>query len=175
MSGSLVAAFPKPKKILQEAFEKLRRASSGDPLAIEALGPLADLERPWDPPTCKARTRNALWLWLDEVVAWLNHEYARQPDHAIPACWPLHPDLVREIALLASQRLLAGRAFTHNQLIAWHQTALPDFYTRMLERLGGSPCHPGQHKPWPAASRYADYSSADATTTRTAIFDGDAG
>ena len=78
-----------------------RRSSIGNP---------NNLPRPWDPPTCtKPALRRELWKWLDEVVIWFNHEYVW--DHnagMIPACWPQHPHLVHEIAVLADQRRRAG-------------------------------------------------------------------
>jgi hypothetical protein len=43
-------------------------------------------------------------------------EYVWEVADAIPACWPQHPHLVHEIAVLADQRRRAGHAFTSDAL-----------------------------------------------------------
>jgi hypothetical protein len=40
----------------------------------------------------------------------------------IPGCWPQHPHLVHEIAVLADQRRRAGTARTSDVLEEWHRT-----------------------------------------------------
>ena len=63
--------------------------------------------------------------WLDDVVIWLNHEYVWDVVAMIPACWPKHPHLVHEIAVLADLRRRAGHALTGDALEEWHRYALP--------------------------------------------------
>ena len=107
------------------------------------------------------------------MAGWLNHDYSWQAERVIPACWPAHPHLVHELAVLACLRLSAGHALTAEAMEDWHRYALPGFFDRMLARLGGSPCQPGSHKPWPGAGRVSDYESADAVTRRSAAFEED--
>ena len=46
--------------------------------------------------------RAEAWDWLDAVVCWFNAEYVWDPTlGVIPACWPRHPHLVHEIAVIA--------------------------------------------------------------------------
>src|SRR5688572_28872202 len=57
-----------------------------------------------------------VWSWLEAVVTWLNHEYVWDTGDVMPPCWPQHPHLVREIAVLADQRHRAGQALTSEAL-----------------------------------------------------------
>jgi hypothetical protein len=66
----------------------------------------------------------------------------------IPVCWPQHPHLVHEIAVLADQRRRAGHALTSDALEEWHRYNLPAFTERMKSRLRNH-CEDG-HQPWPA-------------------------
>jgi hypothetical protein len=79
--------------------------------------------------------REQLWLWLDAVVGCLVTEYVWEVADTIPACWPQHPHLVREIAVLADQRRRAGHAFTSDALEEWHRYSLATFTERMKSRL----------------------------------------
>ena len=107
----LVAAFPEPGRILGEAFRELELGVSGTDAEKEALRRAEPVARPWDPPTCThPPLRKELWDWLEKVVVWLNAEYVWDVSAAIPACWPRHPDLVHEIAVLADKRRRAGAA-----------------------------------------------------------------
>jgi hypothetical protein len=164
----LVLPFPKPPQELRRALEQLRLAEDA---GLEPTG-LPLLDRPWDPASCSPSVRQQLWPWLDDVAAWLNHTYAWQTTHAIPSCWPTHPHLVQELAVLACLRITAAAALTPHGLEEWHRYALPTFHARMSERLGTG-CPPGRHTDWPARSRAADYDSQKATEARRALFDGD--
>jgi hypothetical protein len=84
---------------------------------------------------------------VEAVVVWLVTEYVWEATDTIPACWPQHPHLVHEIAVLADQRRRAGHAFTSDALEEWHRYSLPAFTERMKSRLG-SHCEDG-HQPWP--------------------------
>ncbi len=171
MTGSpLAVPFPKPPPEVRRALEQLRVAEDA---GLEPTG-LPLLDRPWDPATCSPHVRAELWPWLDDVAAWLNHTYAWQTTSAIPSCWPAHPHLVAELAVLACLRVTATEATTPHALEEWHRYALPAFTARMSERLGIR-CPPGRHTDWPARSWAADYDSPRATDARRALFDGDAG
>ncbi len=152
----LAAAFPEPGRVLREAFRQVDLGVSGtaaDKRALEKSGPVP---RPWDPPTCRnPALREELWDWLEEVVAWLNSQYVWDVDGAIPACWPHHPDLVHEVAVIADKRRRAGAAYSSDGLEEWHRVCLPAFVERMGVRTG-THCEEG-HQPWPAKGRYARY------------------
>lgn len=165
----LAVPFPKPPHEVRRALEQLRLAEDA---GLEPTG-LPLLDRPWDPATCSPSVRQQLWPWLDDVAAWLNHTYAWQTSHAIPSCWPTHPHLVQELAVLACLRITAA-ALTPHGLEEWHRYALPTFHARMSERLGTG-CPPGRHTDWPARSRAADYNSPKATEARRALFARDLG
>ena len=70
-----------------------------------------------------------------EVVDWLISEYVWEAADTIPACWPQHPHLVHEIAVLADQRRRAGHALTSDALEEWHRYSLPAFTERVKSRL----------------------------------------
>ncbi|WP_199589428.1 hypothetical protein [Blastococcus sp. TF02A-26] len=166
----LAVPFPPPPREIRRALEQLRQAEEA---GLESAG-LRLLDRPWDPATCSAQVRTRLWPWLDDVAAWLNHSYAWQTTQAIPSCWPAHPHLVHELAVLACLRATAGDAAAPHALEEWHRYALPAFHVRLAERLGIG-CPPGRHTDWPARSWAAEYTSPQATAARHALFDGDLG
>ena len=107
----LAQPFPRPGRLVEYAYRELSIAANGTPEQIEALGDTRGLPRPWDPPSCThPNLRLELWVWLDDVVTWLNHEHIWDTDAFIPSCWPEHPHLVHDLAVLADQRRRAGPA-----------------------------------------------------------------
>ncbi len=160
--------FPTPPKSVRRALDHLRHAEDA---GLEPAG-LPLLDRPWDPAGCSAHLRAELWPWLDDVAGWLNYAYAWQTASAVPACWPAHPHLVHELAVLACLRVTAAEATTPHALEEWHRYALPGFTARMGERLGLG-CPPGRHADWPARSWAAEYDSPPAARARRARFDDD--
>jgi hypothetical protein len=146
----MARAFPLPGPQLRYVYEELDEAAG----AVRALAPRRNLlYRPWDPPSCTDPVlRQELWLWLDAVVVWLNTEYTWNADAMIPSCWPHHPHLVHEIAVLADQRHAAGLTYTSNALEEWHRYALPAFSNRMTDRIR-SHCVE-THDDWPGTARH---------------------
>ena len=72
----LALPFPRPGRLVEYAYRELSIAANGTPEQIEALGDTRGLPRPWDPPSCThPNLRLELWVWLDDVVTWLNHEH----------------------------------------------------------------------------------------------------
>jgi hypothetical protein len=137
---------------LAQTFTDLAIAANGTAAQRATLGDLQRLPRPWDPASLhRPLLRRELWAWLEAVVVWLNTDYAWDIPETIAACWPRHPHLVHEIAVLADQRRLAGLALTSDALEDWHRYALPSFTERMRTRTRGG-CQDG-HQPWPARSR----------------------
>ena len=168
----LTQPFPRPGRLVEYAYRELSIAANGTPEQIEALGDTRGLPRPWDPPSCThPNLRLELWVWLDDVVTWLNHEYAWDTESFIPTCWPEHPHLVHDLAVLADQRRRAGMAHTSDALEDWHRFALPTFLERMAARLK-SHCENG-HQPWPSTGRHARHSSDPARRKRAATYTSD--
>jgi hypothetical protein len=173
-SPVLVKPFPAPGRLVALAYRELDRAANGSPEQIRALGDARLLPRPWEPATCRTpQLRQQLWSWLDAVVTWLITEYVWEVADTIPACWPQHPHLVHEIAVLADQRPRAGHALTSDALEEWHRCMLPAFTERMNSRLRNH-CEDG-HQPWPAKGRYTRYMAEISRRTRGDSFAADVG
>ena len=153
---SLVWTFPTPNTpLLAVAYRDIYLAAEGTAQQKEMLGDPALLPRPWDPATCQdPLLRQEVWDWLEEFVVWFNREYVWDPNAGmIPSCWPQHPHLVHEIAVLADQRRRAGIATTSDLLEDWHRYAVPAFIDRMKARLKNQ-CD-DSHPSWPARGRHA--------------------
>ncbi|WP_203230245.1 hypothetical protein [Segeticoccus rhizosphaerae] len=161
--------FPTGGNLIRLAYRELAIAANGDQEQVRALGDITQLPRPWDPPTCtRPDLREQVWAWLDDVVCWLNHEYTWDITGTIPACWPRHPHLVHEIAVIADQRRRAGLALTSNLMEEWHRYALPAFTDRMRSRTKDH-CEEG-HQRWPGKSRYTRHTSEGSASDRSRTY-----
>lgn len=100
---------------------------------------------------------------------WINTEHVWDPTYLIPPCWPKHPHLVHEIAILADQRYKAGSAISSDALEEWHRYALPAFFDRRKTRLRTA-CD-SRHHDWPA--RPAHIRFQDAHHDRARAYTGD--
>jgi hypothetical protein len=157
----LIRGFPDIGPRTRNAYRELHLAAYGTKEQRRAVGNPDTLPRPWEPASCtEPRLRAEVWAWLEQVVTWLNHEYVWDIGAMIPSCWPHHPHLVHEIAVLADQCRRAGTALGSDALEEWHRYALPGFVDRMRARLR-SHCEEG-HQPWPARSRYTRHTSNEA-------------
>jgi hypothetical protein len=166
ISGSACCGFPAPGRLVWLAYRELEHAASAAQDRLPAVGEIHLLPRPWDPPSCQTpHLREELWSWLDAVVTWLNVEYVWDVADAVPGCWPLHPHLVHEIAVLADQRRQAGHALTRDLLEEWHRYSLPAFVERMKARLRGH-CE-DDHEPWPATGRHHRHLAEPSRRRRT--------
>jgi hypothetical protein len=155
---AMIHPFPTPGRQVQLAYRDLNLAINGTPDQKEQIGNPALLPRPWAPATClDAELRLPLWQWLEAVVAWLNHEYTWDVAGMIPTCWPSHPHLVHEVAVVADQRRRAGLALTSDALEEWHRYCLPAFVDRMRSRLKAH-CE-DEHVAWPGRSRHNQHTS----------------
>jgi len=171
-AAPLALPFPAPGRLLQHAYRELSIAANGTPEQVKMLGDTRRLPRPWDPPTCThPDLRLELWVWLDDVVTWINHEHVWDAEAFIPSCWPEHPHLVHDLAVLADQRRRAGLAHTSDALEDWHRFALPAFHARMTTRLK-SHCESG-HQLWPSTGRHARHSSDAHRRRRVRTYRGD--
>lgn len=169
----LVVPFPMPDTLeLRAAFRQLLLAAEGTDDQKRAIGDPAGLPRPWDPGTCPdPQLRAELWDWLDQVVTWHNHTYAWDPDRIIPACWPHHPHLVADIAVLADQRRRAQLALSSDLLEEWHRFTLPNFHDRTESQIRAH-CDT-HHQSWPARARAARANADPARNDRHQAFLGD--
>lgn len=170
--GGLVRAFPTPGALLGSAYRDLYLAAEGSDNQRATIGDPTLLPKPWDPPTCRnPHLRAELWAWLDQVVLWINHEYVWDPEGMIPSCWPHHPHVVHELAVLADQRRRVGISLDSNGLEEWHRYTLPGFLDRARARLK-SHCDQ-DHQPWPARGRSTRYRDHRQSQRRQDAFDGD--
>lgn len=169
-SRPLILPFPTPGRRVEQAYRELDLALHGSDAEKKALGSPRVLPRPWDPATCvDPDLRAQVWAWLEATVTWLNHEYVWDVTGMIPACWPQHPHLVHEIAVLADLRRRAGHALTADPLEEWHRYTLPAFTERMRQRMKAH-CQDKDHQPWPAQGRHTRHVSPAATRERSAMF-----
>jgi len=160
-SRALIQPFPMPRTTsLIRAFDNLALAADGTQQQKRALGNPAQLPRPWDPGTIiDPQLRYETWLWLDDVVTWFNHEHVWNLGAGyIPACWPQHPHLVHEIAVLADLRRLATIALTSHALEEWHRYAVPTFLDRLRQRTHDG-CDP-DHTHWPGRTKHTRHLAA---------------
>ena len=165
----MLSGFPAPPSQVRQALISLAIVRSGDTDAIAELGDIHDLPRPWDPASCPPPIRQQLWLWCDDVVAWINHQYSWRTASLIPGCWPRHPHIAHELPVLACLRDSAES--TGPELLEeWHRHTLPLFTDRLTARLGESTCRVGKHQDWPAAARYHAANDPQAVTERQNLF-----
>lgn len=107
--------------------------------AIEVTGAALppDLPRPWEPAACTTPAlRTELLAWLADVAHWLNTEHTWNPDTHLSTCWPRHPHLVHDLAVLADLRRRAGNEPSSLLLDQWQRVTLPAFLDRMRTAVG---------------------------------------
>ena len=158
----MLKPFPTPPQDVRAAIERLHLAATSPLTDEDELRKLAALPRPWDPATCHGGLRTHLCTWLDEVADWINtqHLWALR-DPGLPACWPAHPHLVHDLAVVATTRYLASYAITPAALEDWHRYALPAFLSRLSERLGDG-CLAGHPELGPRHSRDLEFAQVRA-------------
>jgi hypothetical protein len=162
----IVRPCPGPPSNVVAAYENLAIVRRGDPDEMAQAGNLDNLPRPWIPASCPDDLREAVWVWCDAFVRWLNHEYAWRPVHMVPPCWPRHPHIANELPVLAMWRWLAQESLSAEAIEDWHRHTYPLFLDRMTSRLGESSCRTGRHQDWPAESRHAAHDATDAGDDR---------
>jgi hypothetical protein len=103
--------------------------------------------------------RSELWAWLDLVAMWVNEQHLWNVTRpGIPECWPAHPHLVHDLAVLACSRYYTSFAVTPAALEDWHRYGLPGFLERLRDRLGDG-CQPSKHQPRPRRERDESHAS----------------
>ena len=162
----LAAPFPAPSPVVVAVLDELRLAAAAPPDSQTELRHLATLARPWDPASCPGELRSLIYLWLDDVVAWINSEHTWRIDHMIPICWIDHPHIVHELATATCTRWEASYALTPQPLEDWHKYTLPALLDRVRQRIGTSGCPPGRHQPHPGTTRQELLQSSEQTQTR---------
>ena len=168
----IVLPVPMPPARVELAYHELDTAIHGTDEQKKALGPVVHLPKPWDPETCQdSELRHEVWAWLESFVIWLNHEYTWDVADLIPSCWPLHPHLVHEVAVLADQRRRTMSSPTSGPLEEWHHYLLPSFVDRMRARLKDQ-CADG-HKGWPARGRYTRHAGTENVQARERVYAAD--
>ena len=111
--------------------------------------PTSDRRPPW---TWSAQTdpdRHALHALVTDWVAHYNQVYAVHDHDLIPPCWPRHPWLASELAVLVFLWWSGHRdpTATVDRPAEIYTRYLPAFRTRLPGMLGRSPteCQQGQH------------------------------
>ncbi len=151
--GFLVLPFPQPGPVIRRLYRHWWTIENGTQLEQDKAKE-RPAGRPWDPATLgTSGERLELWRWLEEVVRWFNHEYAWDTSQVIPDCWPEHPHLVHEIAVMADARRRAGSTSNSGALEEWHRVCVPWFLSRMRDSIKGH-CEE-RHQAWPARARHA--------------------
>lgn len=165
----MILGFPEPGDLVRQAYRELWLAVNGTPEQQKALGNHASLPRPWDPASCaEPDLRLQVWEWLEQVVIWLNREYSWDVATLIPTCWPLHPHVVHEVAVVADQRRRGGLALTSEALEEWHRYCLPGFVDRMRSRVR-SHCD-DEHTSWPSRPRHSEHVADGSRERREDMF-----
>lgn len=176
MVAVIAAPFPAPPGPVGDVLDLFDLLRHGTPAQIKAAGDLTELARPWEPASCPAGLRAAVWEWCEQVAIWVNQEYGWRPAHLIPPCWPRHPHIARELPVLAVLRWQAQQAAGPEPTEEWHRYTFPMFAERMTTRLGDTTCRTaGRHQDWPAQGRAAAYTDPAATADRRLVLDADAG
>jgi hypothetical protein len=162
----LVEPFPTPGELLAAVLTEWELIDDGQqPYNL-------DLPRPWDPATCTdPRLRTELWEWLDQFASWVNQQCLWDPSDLLPPCWPHHPHLVHELAVLAVQRRQATRTPTAWALEQWQTHTLPTFLTRTHSRIRRH-CN-SDHQPTPATPAHTRHQTLPETIDRQACFKAD--
>ena len=155
-----VLPFPAPPLLVLSALDLLHGVHGREGGQAFPPSTVAELERPWEPASCTAELADAVWSWCDDVVLWLNHEFAWRPSQMVPTCWLNHPHIARELPVLAVLRWRAEASAAPELVEEWNRYAFPGFSGRMVDRLGESTCRSGKHQDWPARSRFATVSVA---------------
>lgn len=160
----LVLPFPEPGHVIRRLYRHWWTVENGTELERDRIKD-RPAGRPWDPATLGTNgERLELWRWLEEVVRWFNHEYAWDTSQVIPDCWPEHPHLVHEIAVMADARRRAGSTPNSGALEEWHRVCVPWFLGRMRDSIK-THCEE-RHQAWPARARYARYVSHEGVDHR---------
>ena len=154
--GLMVQPFPLPGPTIRTAMEQLQQATVEPPADEDEL---AQMPRPWDPATCTGQMRSELWAWLELFAMWVNEQHLWNVTRpGIPECWPAHPHVVHDLAVLACSRYYTSFALTPAALEDWHRYGLPGFLERLRDRLGDA-CQPGRHQPRPRHERDKTHAS----------------
>jgi hypothetical protein len=97
---------------------------------------------------------------------WINEEHSRTVSRpGIPECWPAHPHVAHDLAVLACSRYFTSCAVTPAALEDWHRSNLPAFLERLRGRLGDG-CQPGKHMARPRTQRDEAHAEARTRTSR---------
>lgn len=172
--GTIVEPFPDPPMLVTAAMDELQTAAMEPPEDPDDIRRLAELPRPWDPGTCEPVLRGAVWEWLDEVAAWINEQHLWNTTRpGIPPCWPAHPHLAHDLAVVASARCFASYAATPAALDEWHRYTLPMFLDRIRDRAGDC-CQGGHPERKPRQARDEEFHARNLRAGRRERFRDDA-
>lgn len=117
-----------------------------------------DVPQPWDGTTLDQATATDWWQWLDLVVTWINHQHCWHTQTYIPSCWPEHPHIVHDLAVVAWVRYETTMESSPQRLSEWHKYDLPMFFQRLNHHLQATSCLTTTHTPNPLRHKMENYS-----------------
>ncbi|GLZ28133.1 hypothetical protein Lesp02_03230 [Lentzea sp. NBRC 105346] len=160
---------------------------AGEPFTTADTRALITLYQAATPPNTLRRTP---WTWaalkkdqaavlarvVREWVHFYNRVHAVTVKELIPPCWPLHPGLAHELAVLVWAYYHAHHDPKATPLIAvdYHARYLASFRTRLDHMLGRDPhsCRAGEHTAtWRTTvdEQLSEYSPTDLSETQSLI------
>ena len=169
-TGLMAAPFPEPPGVIARLLDELRLAAAATDETEHESRRVAMLSRPWDPPSCPPEIRRNVYLWLDDVVAWINEDHTWRTDRVVPICWDLHPHIVHELATVdlpalgGDLRAYAGRS---GGVAPIHPAGVPRARRRPDRRdgvpTGAAPAEPRRRPERDLPGRRRASSSAEST------------
>lgn len=149
----------------------------GDP--VDKLFTRAGVPLAWSWSTLTLTQARELRELLDKFVARYNATWAVLTSELIPACWPLHPGLADELAVLHAVHvhLFESALAPATDAAGWFSRTLPEFQERLPRWLGDSAsrCNPtvGHRPDWAPAARQlpADHTGMDRNELAEAVDD----
>ena len=166
-TGLMAAPFPEPPGVIARLLDELRLAAAATDETEHESRRVAMLSRPWDPPSCPPEIRRNVYVWLDDVVAWINEDHTWRTDRVVPICWDLHPHIVHELATVACLRWEATFARTPEPL--WRSgtgSRCPRSSGASSTGSARPAVRPGGTKPNPGGGRNAIYREGDEPARR---------
>jgi hypothetical protein len=111
---------------------------------------------------------------IDGFVADYNRAFAVKDGELVPACWPLHEGLARELAAFYAQwvHVFQSGLATPENAMHWYDRWLPGFRTRLPGWLGAhEKCNPtvGHRENWNQAAAKVEAATRPTPMTPTAF------
>lgn len=155
-TGHVAEMLPRLDQLEEQLADLLGRAGTppgdqdvpagDDGPAAGPSGPVPTPSAGWDDMDRAAAT--AAWEALARFVGETLHAQYRLTRLQIPDCWPLHPRMVREIAWLRADYLVAkaNEGLDPSLIASWHIRSLTGFLKNTTDAVDQRECRPGVHR-----------------------------